>query len=79
MSEYLKEYSHSLPGQVVWILHIIVGIFFMVAAWKFIERCKNSGGVDYFAYAIGFLGALMFAYHISLWIGSSVTETSSSS
>ncbi len=59
------NYHYGLSGPVVWIMHIILGIFFVYFGYS---SLKNIVLPDYIYIGIIVIGVLAILYHTHIWI-----------
>lgn len=65
----MKSYHFGVSKILVWSMHIIIGIYFLLLGYSMlITKFKIHGVI------IIILGALMTAYHTHLWISHSLSD-----
>ncbi len=58
------NYHFSLPGSVIWTMHIIIGIFLMYIGYMLLNNKKIH---QLYTLALIILGSLGTFYHLHIW------------
>ena len=60
-------YHFNLPGIVVWLTHLILGVYFLFIGYTLLNK-KSIGQINSLILIV--LGILMFLYHGHIWLTS---------
>lgn len=66
------EYHYGLPSQVVWVSHILLGIFYIYLGYLILEQKQILN--KYYGVVLIVLGVLAFLYHSHLWYNEAKEE-----
>ena len=61
----MSEYHYGLSGQIVWSIHILLGIFYIYLGYLIVEQKQILN--KYYGVILIVLGSLSFLYHAHLW------------
>lgn len=67
-----SEYHYGLSGQVIWLSHILLGIFYIYLGYLIVEQKQILN--KYYGVVLIVLGVLSSLYHAHLWYNESKTE-----
>lgn len=65
----MSEYHFGIPGNAVWLSHILMGVYFIYLGYKITDNFKFDGLV------LSGLGLLALSYHAHLWYLESKDES----
>ena len=60
-----NKYHFGISNEIVWLSHILMGIFFVYIGYKFVMHKKIP---EYLALVIVVIGSTGVLYHLHLWI-----------
>lgn len=58
------SYQYNVPGWVIWVVHILIGLYLIYLGWLLLNR-KPMG--NYVAVSLFVLGVLALLYHLHIW------------
>ena len=64
-SGHTEEYNFHVPGEIIWISHIIMGLFFIYVGYSMLINIKLP---QYINVSVIVLGVLAILYHAHIWI-----------
>ena len=65
MTSSEEKYHFNVPGPVIWIIHIIIGLFLIYIGYNSLKKNQLP---DYIHISIIVLGVLAILYHAHIWI-----------
>jgi len=67
-----SEYHYGLSGQVIWLSHILLGIFYVYLGYLIVEQKQILN--KYYGVVLIVLGVLSALYHAHLWYNEGIME-----
>lgn len=58
----MKTYHFGVPKKVIWILHIVFGIYFLILGYFLLDLYRIN------AIFLIIIGSMQFLYHSHIWI-----------